>query len=85
MSDQDWTPVVLSKTNKQKTAGMNSAQVIRTARLTGSVTTEKKFGKFLNDDDSLFVILATIDNESCYVFECNSQVLLKTKLQELVI
>lgn len=45
MSDQDWTPVVLSKTNKQKTAGLNSAQVIRNARLTGAVTTEKKFGK----------------------------------------
>lgn len=49
MSDQDWTPVVLSKTNKQKTAGMNSAQVISRARMVGAVSTEKKFGKtYLN-------------------------------------
>ena len=42
--ENDWTPVVISKTNKQKTAGMSSAQAIASLKSTGNVTTEKRFG-----------------------------------------
>jgi putative transcription factor len=43
---QDWNTVVLSKTHKQKTAGLNTAQAIAVARVSGDVkvSTEKKFG-----------------------------------------
>lgn len=38
----DWTPVIITKTAKQKTAGMSSAQAISTLKTTGAVVTEKK-------------------------------------------
>ena len=42
--DQDWTPVVLSKSNKQKLAGMNSAHAIHAQKMSGVIDTEKKIG-----------------------------------------
>jgi hypothetical protein len=46
-STQDWTTVVLHKTAKQKTAGLNTAQAINKARLSGvQVVAEKKIGEF---------------------------------------
>lgn len=44
MSDQDWTPVVLSKTAKQKAQGLSSAHAVAQAKMSGSLTTEKKHG-----------------------------------------
>lgn len=42
--DQDWTPVVLTKTAKQKAAGLSSAHAISQAKMSGAISTEKKFG-----------------------------------------
>eukprot|EP00600_Ochromonadales_sp_CCMP1393_P015322 CAMPEP_0175034042 /NCGR_PEP_ID=MMETSP0005-20121125/22374_1 /TAXON_ID=420556 /ORGANISM="Ochromonas sp., Strain CCMP1393" /LENGTH=137 /DNA_ID=CAMNT_0016294805 /DNA_START=47 /DNA_END=460 /DNA_ORIENTATION=+ len=42
--DQDWTPVVLTKTTKQKVAGMNSAHAVAAQKQSGVMSTEKKFG-----------------------------------------
>lgn len=42
--DQDWTPVVLSKTTKQKVAGLSSAHAVAVQKMSGSLTTEKKHG-----------------------------------------
>lgn len=42
--DQDWTPVVLSKTTKQKVAGLSSAHAVAVQKMAGSLTTEKKIG-----------------------------------------
>ena len=42
--DQDWTPVVLSKSNKQKLAGMNNAHAIHAQKMSGAIDTEKKIG-----------------------------------------
>jgi putative transcription factor len=42
--DQDWTPVVIQKTTKQKVAGMSSAHAISAQKMAGEMTTEKKFG-----------------------------------------
>jgi putative transcription factor len=44
MADQDWTTVVLTKTNKQKQAGLSSAQAISQAKIAGNIVTEKKHG-----------------------------------------
>lgn len=44
MSDQDWTPVVLTKTAKQKAKGLSSAQAVSQAKVAGLVTSEKKIG-----------------------------------------
>jgi hypothetical protein len=41
--DQDWTPVVLQKTTKQKVAGMSSAHAVAAQKMAGVMTTEKKF------------------------------------------
>jgi hypothetical protein len=38
--DQDWTPVVLTKTAKQKAAGLSSAHAIAQAKMSGAVSTE---------------------------------------------
>lgn len=43
MADQDWTPVVLTKTNKQKLAGLNSAHAVAVQKMSGNMITEKKF------------------------------------------
>jgi len=40
--DQDWTPVVIQKTTKQKIAGLSSAHAVAAQKLTGSMVTEKK-------------------------------------------
>ena len=40
--DQDWTPVTMTKTLKQKTAGLSSAQGIAVARREGLVQTVAK-------------------------------------------
>eukprot|EP01041_Mallomonas_annulata_P007234 gene7234-14761_t len=40
---QDWTPVVLSKTPKQRAEGLSSAQAIAQAKVSGAVSTERKF------------------------------------------
>jgi putative transcription factor len=40
--DQDWTPVVLSKTTKQKVAGLSSAHAVNKQKMAGTMTTEKK-------------------------------------------
>ncbi len=42
MSDQDWNTVVLTKTAKQKAKGLSSAQAIAQAKVSGSMTSEKK-------------------------------------------
>ena len=42
--DQDWTPVTVQKTQKQKAAGLSSAQAIAQAKVAGVVATERKFG-----------------------------------------
>ena len=42
--DQDWTPVVVSKTNAQKTKGMSNASAISSLKASGNIVTEKKFG-----------------------------------------
>lgn len=52
MSQQDWTPVVLSKTNAQKTSGMSNASAIASLKATGNITTEKKFGAGGNHGES---------------------------------
>lgn len=41
---QDWTPVVLTKTSKQKAAGKSSAHAIAQQKMAGEIATEKKFG-----------------------------------------
>ena len=40
--DQDWTPVTLSKTNKQKVAGISNAAGLAAAKRDGLVTTVSK-------------------------------------------
>ena len=40
--DQDWTPVTLSKTNKQKVAGISSAAGLAAAKRDGLVATVSK-------------------------------------------
>ena len=40
---QDWTPVTLTKTAKQKAVGLSSAQAVLQGKMAGTVTTEKKF------------------------------------------
>jgi putative transcription factor len=47
-SANDWTPVTITKTAKQKTAGMSSAAAISSMRMTGAVVTEKKVTAGLN-------------------------------------
>ena len=42
MSDQDWTPVVLTKTAKQKARGLSSAQAVAQAKVAGNLTSEKR-------------------------------------------
>jgi len=42
MDGQDWTPVTLSKTHKQKTAGMASAQALAVGKASGVIEVEKK-------------------------------------------
>jgi len=44
MSDQDWTPVVITKTAKQKAKGLSTAQAVSQAKVAGLVTAEKKIG-----------------------------------------
>ena len=41
--DADWTTVTLKKTEKQKTAGMSTAQAIASQKVSGAVVTEKRF------------------------------------------
>lgn len=43
MGDQDWTPVTLTKTHKQKVAGLSSAHAIAAGKMAGVVETQKKF------------------------------------------
>jgi putative transcription factor len=40
--DQDWTPVVIQKTTKQKIAGLSSAHAVNAQKMAGVMTTEKK-------------------------------------------
>jgi putative transcription factor len=42
MGDQDWTQITLSKTTKQKTAGMTSAHAINMQKSAGIMDTERK-------------------------------------------
>lgn len=42
--DQDWTPVVLQKTTKQKIAGLNTAHAVVAQKMAGTMATEKKIG-----------------------------------------
>lgn len=42
MADQDWTPVTLTKTAKQKAVGLSSAQAVAQGKLAGIVETQKK-------------------------------------------
>ncbi len=42
-SENDWTTVTFSKTAKQKTAGMSSAQGVASLKAAGVVSTEKRF------------------------------------------
>ncbi len=44
MADQDWTPVVLTKTAKQKAQGLSSAQAVAQAKVSGNMVSEKKIG-----------------------------------------
>lgn len=44
----DWTPVTITKTTKQKTAGMSSAQAVSLMKMSGAVVTEKKATGGLN-------------------------------------
>ena len=44
MGDQDWTEVVVRKTQKQKLAGMSSAQQTAALKRAGAVATERKTG-----------------------------------------
>ena len=47
-SANDWTPVVITKSTKQKTAGMSSAQAVSHMKMAGEVVTEKKITAGLN-------------------------------------
>jgi putative transcription factor len=40
--DQDWTPVIITKTQKQKAVGLSSAQAIAQAKVAGVVSSERK-------------------------------------------
>lgn len=42
--DQDWTPVVIQKTTKQKVAGLSSAHAVAAQKMAGVMETEKKIG-----------------------------------------
>ena len=42
--DQDWTPVVFTKTAKQKVAGLNTAHAVAQQKMSGDMVTEKKIG-----------------------------------------
>ena len=42
MADQDWQEVTFTKTAKQKSVGLSSARAVANAKMSGSVTTEKK-------------------------------------------
>lgn len=42
--DQDWTPVVIQKTTKQKVAGLSSAHAVAAMKTAGVMETEKKHG-----------------------------------------
>lgn len=42
--DQDWTPVVITKTAKQKAKGLSTAQAVSQQKMAGSLATEKKHG-----------------------------------------
>lgn len=44
MSDQDWTPVVLTKTAKQRAKGLSSAQAVAQAKVAGELSSEKRIG-----------------------------------------
>jgi putative transcription factor len=46
--DQDWTPVIIQKTDKQKVAGLSSAHAVAKQRLAGNVETEQKIGAAQN-------------------------------------
>ena len=43
-AENDWKEVKITKTLKQQTAGMSTAQSLAVAKRAGVVTTEKKFG-----------------------------------------
>jgi hypothetical protein len=42
--DQDWSTVTLTKSTKQKNAGLSTAQAISRGKMTGAVSTERKYG-----------------------------------------
>jgi putative transcription factor len=44
MDQQDWTPVTITKTAKQKAAGLSSAHAVAQAKMSGAVSTERRFG-----------------------------------------
>jgi len=44
MADQDWTTVTFTKTAKQKAEGLSSAHAIAQGKMSGIISTEKKFG-----------------------------------------
>lgn len=44
MGDQDWETVTFTKTAKQKTAGLSSAQAVAQGKMSGIISTEKKYG-----------------------------------------
>lgn len=43
-SEQDWTTVVITKSNKAKTAGLSQAQIVAQEKKSGNVSTQKKVG-----------------------------------------
>lgn len=64
MGDQDWKPVVFTKTFKQKTAGLSSAQSITAAKMAGIAVTEKKHGAAENKAAASGASLAKLENST---------------------
>mmetsp|Transcript_1182 Transcript_1182/g.1927 ORF Transcript_1182/g.1927 Transcript_1182/m.1927 type:complete len:144 (-) Transcript_1182:171-602(-) len=65
-SAQDWTPVVVTKSAKNRNSGKSQAQIIAQAKRSGQVTTERKFASGENKSAHSAVggNLAKLENET---------------------